>query len=165
MWLCYQVTVKIPFEEEKLIPSTQYSLLVEHNLMRSCHNSKKDLCKLNFYCWAKVTLINWSFSSLYFRDFGHSYMVSQHHLEATLRNNTVLFSDSAASVVWWLVLPSPPRRWRSWPSMTRSSTWSTWWVKKKPQDYYSHQNWIWLVQIKINILINCIYRAPFIQEI
>lgn len=29
-----------------------------------------------------------------------SYTVSYHHLEATMRNITVHFSDSAASVVW-----------------------------------------------------------------
>lgn len=37
-------------------------------------------------------------------------------------------SDLAALVVWWLVLLSPPRRWRSWPSMTHSLTWSTWYT-------------------------------------
>ena len=36
------ITVNIPFiEEEKLIPQTQFSLLVKHNLICCCHNSKR----------------------------------------------------------------------------------------------------------------------------
>ena len=40
-------------EEEKLIPLTQCSLLIEHNLMRGCHNSKKidaNCCVKAFNC-------------------------------------------------------------------------------------------------------------------
>ena len=47
------ITVKTPLiEEEKLIPLTQYSLLVEHIFISNCHNSKKVYanCCVNFCC-------------------------------------------------------------------------------------------------------------------
>ena len=51
------IIVKIPLiEVEKLIPLTQCSLLVEHNFIRSCHNSKKLMQTVAFIfcCWAKA---------------------------------------------------------------------------------------------------------------
>lgn len=49
------------------------------------------------------------------------------HWVSNTEHSYDFISDLAVLDVWWPGLPSPPRRWRLWLSMTLSLIWITWW--------------------------------------